>query len=100
MKITVQVTNGYDSKSVYDNWLLGKCVYFFFFQQGILRLHSTPQMGHAGTAVKESSASSIEQVYDMSSIILVYRYNFLYVCIHSIAQNIIQSLLLKEMTLY
>ncbi|PNF40572.1 hypothetical protein B7P43_G06756 [Cryptotermes secundus] len=30
-------------------------------QKGILRLHSTPHMDHAVTAVKESSASSIEQ---------------------------------------
>jgi hypothetical protein len=44
-------------------------VWIFFFQQEILRLHSTPQMGHAVTAVKEFSGSSIEQVHAMSTII-------------------------------
>jgi hypothetical protein len=55
-------------------------VWIFFFQQGISRLHSTPQMDHAVTAVKETSASSIEQVYDMSAIILAHRCDFLCVC--------------------
>jgi hypothetical protein len=75
MKVNLQVTNSYDSESICDSWSLAKCVTFFFHQE-ILRLHSTPQMGHAVTAVKESSASCIEQVYAMSTIIIIHRYDF------------------------
>lgn len=76
MKVNLQVTNSYDSESIRDSWSLAECVDVFFFHQEILRLHSTPQMGHAVTAVKDTSASSIEQVYAVSTIIVIRRYYF------------------------